>query len=78
MFIQIDMNRFPCHPLLIYLFSSTFSDDVEGKGLHFHMHDALDLRPGNIKGHCQMLFLLTSKNSGIGFSVSDLLLNRNI
>lgn len=78
MFIQIDMNRFPCHLLLIYLFSSTFSDDVEGKGLHFLMHDALDLRPGNIKGHCQMLFLLTSKNSGIGVSVSDLLLNRNI
>lgn len=42
------------------------------------MHDALDLRPGNIKGHCQMLFLLASKNSDIGLSVSDLLLNRNI
>lgn len=63
--------------LFIYLFLSTFSDDVEGKSLHFHMHDALDMRPGNIKGHCQMLFLLAAKKSDIGFIVSESELKSN-
>lgn len=73
-------HRYPllCHLLSIYLFLSTFSDDVEGKSLHFHMHDALDIKPGNIKGHCQMLFLLIAKKSDIGFVVSESELKSNI
>lgn len=37
------------------------------------MHDALDVRPGNIKGHCQMLFPLAAK-SDVGLIVSESLI----
>lgn len=78
MFIQIDMINFLYCLLFIYLFLSTFSDDVEGKGLHFHMHDALNIRPGNIKGHYQLLFLLASNMLTLVSVCQNLLLKGNI
>lgn len=38
------------------------------------MRDALDIRPGSINGHCQMLFLLAAKKSEVGFIVLESLI----
>ena len=53
------------HPLFIYLFLSTFSDDVEGKRLHLVCMMLLDIISDNIKGHCQVSFFRLVKKTNL-------------